>query len=132
MASLRDYENILRKKPEAVKKLKKTQFCVWKSVKAGGTMFVRGNVHLNIEQGVAHDAKSKSLIFCPEIPPRLNVVWFFSWNVFFVPKKKIGKTSFGPTRLKPGVVDRTESNPVGRIVGSVIEHNRTGTFRWVR
>ena len=43
----------------------------------------------NIEPVVAHDEKSKFFIFFPEIAygKHRNVVWFFTWNIFFNPPK---------------------------------------------
>ena len=72
--------------------------------------FHRDYVHLNIEQGVAHDAKSNSLIFFVQ-RYLLDWTWCdFFLEMYFLSRKKIAKTSFGPTRLKPGVVDRTKPN----------------------
>ena len=140
MASLRNHKNLLRKKREAVKNLKKSQFCVWKSVNAV-QCFSQGLCPPQYRARSGTRCKIKLLnFFCPEILPRLDVVWFFSWNVFFIPKKNC-KNQFRPhasqtrrnrsNETEPKII-RTQSNPIGRIVGWVIEHNRTETFWWVR
>lgn len=132
MASLRSYKNLLWKKREAVKNLKKSQFCVWKSVNAV-QCFSQGLCPPQYRARSGTRCKIKLLnFFCPEILPRLNVVWFFFLKCIFYPEKKIAKTSFGPTRLKPGEIDRTKPNQKS------FELNRTQsvvlleTFWWVR
>ena len=85
----------------------------------------RKYVHLNIEPGVAHDAKSKSLIFFVQ-RYLLDWTWCdFFLEMYFLSRKKIGKTSFGPTRLKPGVVDRTKPNQKSN------ELNRTQSVKFL-
>ena len=101
MASLRNHKNLLRKKREAVKNLKKSQFCVWKSVNAV-QVFSQGLCPPQYRARSGTRCKIKLLnFFCPEILPRLNVVWFFSWNVFFIPKKKLQKPVSAPRVSNP-------------------------------
>lgn len=101
MASLRSYKNLLWKKREAVKNLKKSQFCVWKSVNAV-QCFSQGLCPPQYRARSGTRCKIKLLnFFCPEILPRLNVVWFFSWNVFFIPKKKLQKPVSAPRVSNP-------------------------------
>ena len=141
MASLRSYKNLLWKKREAVKNLNKSQFCVWKSVNAV-QCFSQGLCPPQYRARSGTRCKIKLLnFFCPEILPRLNVVWFFFLKCIFYPGKKNCKNQFrshaSQTRrgrsneTEPKII-RTQSNPVSRIVGWVIEHNRTETFWWVR
>lgn len=140
MASLRSYKNLLWKKREAVKNLKKSQFCVWKSVNAV-QCFSQGLCPPQYRARSGTRCKIKLLnFFCPEILPRLNVVWFFL-EMYFLSRKKNCKNQFRPhasqtgrgrsNEIEPKII-RTQSNPIGRIVGWVIEHNRTETFWWVR
>ena len=141
MASLRSYKNLLWKKREAVKNLNKSQFCVWKSVNAV-QCFSQGLCPPQYRARSGTRCKIKLLnFFCPEILPRLNVVWFFFLKCIFYPGKKNCKNQFRPhaSQTRRGrsnetepKIKRTQSNPVGKIFGWVIEHNRTESFWWVR
>lgn len=140
MASLRSYKNLLWKKREAVKNLKKSQFCVWKSVNAV-QCFSQGLCPPQYRARSGTRCKIKLLNFFVQ---RYFLDWTwcdFFLEMYFLSRKKIAKTSFrshaSQTRrgrsneTEPKII-RTESNPIGRIVGWVIEHNRTETFWWVR
>ena len=140
MASLRSYKNLLWKKREAVKNLNKSQFCVWKSVNAV-QCFSQGLCPPQYRARSGTWCKIKILnLFVQRY--LLDWTWCdFFLEMYFLSRKKNCKNQFRPhasqtrrgrsNETEPKII-RTQSNPVGRIVSWVIEHNRTETFWWVR